>query len=74
MKLCHMTELRLQTIWRKIMAHSFKRNGQSIMLGFTSLALTAFAGQAMAQDYSVKLKRTADISVSLGSRYKALTF
>ena len=45
------------------MAHSFKRNGRSIILGFSSLALTAFAGQAMAQDYCVKLKRTADISV-----------
>ena len=35
------------------MAQSFKPNGRSIILGFTSLALTLFAGQAMAQDYSV---------------------
>ena len=45
------------------MAQSFKPNGRSIILGFTSLALTLFAGQAMAQDYSVELKRTADVSV-----------
>ena len=45
------------------MAQSFKPNGRSIILGFTSLALTAFAGQAMAQDYSAKLIRTAGVSV-----------
>ena len=45
------------------MAQSFKRNGRSIIVGFTSLALTLFAGQAMAQDYSVELKRTVDVSV-----------
>ena len=27
--------------------------------------LTAFAGQALAQDYSVKIKRTADVSVDI---------
>ena len=38
-------------------------NGRAIIVGFTSLALTAFAGQAMAQDYSAKLIRTAGVSV-----------
>ena len=45
------------------MAHFIKLNGRAIIVGFTSLALTAFADQAMAQDYSAKLIRTAGVSV-----------
>lgn len=47
------------------MSKSLKITGRSFMLGCTSLLLTAFPGQAMAQDYSVKIKRAADVSVDV---------
>lgn len=53
------------------MSNSIKLYSHSIILGFTSFALTAFAGQAIAQDYSLKLTRTADVSVE--TEYASIT-
>lgn len=53
------------------MTNSFKLYSHSIIVGFTSLALTTFAGQAIAQDYTVKLTRTANVSVE--AEYASIT-
>ena len=47
------------------MSKSIKITGRSLVLGCTSFLLTAFTGQAMAQDYSVEIKRAADVSVDV---------
>ena len=45
------------------MSNFIKLNVRTNLLGFTSLALLAFASPAAAQDYSLEIKRTTDVSV-----------